>query len=134
MYMVQVPISEANYDFTIHFYEFRNPLGLQCGQCESGGPPACCDNVNQTENCTNEDEDSGPHRPDTRFRFLLRPFEASVETAPSRGFHLFTPSNGGNSHTFNLGPGGFLALANSFTVSSTTEWTVSLDNFGFILG
>ncbi len=43
--MMQASISETNYEFTIHFYEFRNPLGLQCGECESGGPTACCDDV-----------------------------------------------------------------------------------------
>ena len=102
-------------------HEFRNPLGLQCGECENGGPPACCDNVGQTENCTNVP----PFYCDTRFRFLLRSFGASVETAPSRGFPHFTPSNNGNSDTFLEGPGGFLALPNPFTITSTSEWIVS---------
>ena len=119
--MIQVSVSEANYVFTVHFYEFRNPLGLQCGDCQSGGPPACCDDVQRKENCTNV----APYTCDTRFRFILRPFGASVETAPSGGFPYFTPSNDGNSETFNEGPGGFLALANPFTINSAKEWTVS---------
>ena len=119
--MVQVSISEANHEFTVRFYEFRNPLGLQCGDCDSGGPPACCDDVDQAENCVNV----APRTCDTRFRFLLRPFGASVETAPTTGFPHFTPSNGGNSEIFNEGPGGFLALPNPFTITSTSEWTVS---------
>ena len=113
--MIQVSISEANYEFTVRFYEFRNPLGLQCGECGSGGPPACCDDVDQAENCDNV----APRTCDTRFQFLLRPFGASVETAPTTGFPHFTPSNGGNSEIFNEGPGGFLALPNPFTITST---------------
>ena len=122
--MMQVSVSEANYEFTIHFYEFRNPLGIQCGECGNGGQPACCDDVQRTENCVND----GPLRCDTRFRFLLRPYGASVETARSGGFLYFTPSNDGNSDTFNVGPGGFLALPNPFTITSAMEWTVSLNH------
>ena len=113
-------ISEADYEFTVRFYEFRNPLGLQCGECEIGGPPACCDDVNRTENCINEAQADGPRRCDTRFRFLLRSFGASVETAPATGgFPHFTPSNGGNSETFNQAPGGFLGRPNPFTITSS---------------
>ena len=120
--MIQVSISEADYEFTVRFYEFRNPLGLQCGECGSGGPPTCCDNVNQTESCVNV----APYTCDTRFHFLLRSFGAPVETAPSGRFPHFTPSNGGNSVTFLVGAGGFLALPNPFTIASTSEWTVRL--------
>ena len=111
----------GNYNFTIHFYEFRNPLGLQCGECESGGPPACCDKGGNGTDCKN----SAPYNCDTRFRFLLRSFGAPVENAPTGGFPHFTPSNGNNSDTFNVGRGGFLALANPFIMNSTKEWTVS---------
>ena len=114
-------VSKADYNFTVRFHEFRNPLGLQCGACESGGPPACCDDVQRTENCVNV----APRSCDTRFKFLLRPFEASVETAPSGGFPHFTPSSGDNSDTFHEGPGGFFGLSNPFTITSTREWTVS---------
>ena len=124
IYMIQVSVSEANYEFTIRFYEFRNTLGLQCGACGNGGPPACCDHVQQRENCNM----TKPFTCDTRFRFLLRPFGASVETAPSGGFPYFTPSNGGNSDTFNEAPGGFLARPNPFTINSMDEWTVSCMN------
>ena len=121
--MLQVSV-RGNYNFTIRFYEFRNPLGLQCGECESGGP-ACCDDVERTEGCINEHETVGPRRCDTRFRFMLRPFGAPVRTAPTGGFPHFTPSNGGNNRTFMVGPGGFLALQNPFIINSTKEWTVS---------
>ena len=125
--LIQVSISEANYEFTVRFYEFRNPLGLQCGECGSGGPPACCDDVQRMDGCINEDVSVGPRNCDTRFRFLLRPFRALVETAPTGGFPHFTPSNGGNSEIFNEGPGGFLFLSNPFTITNTNEWTVSLN-------
>ena len=49
-----------------------------------------------------------------------------METAPTRGFPNFTRSNGGNSETFNEGPGGFLSLSNPFTITDTKEWTVSI--------
>ena len=125
MMQVTVSITEANYDFIVRFYEFRNPLGLQCDECTRSGPPACCDDIQRTENCINEDQSVGPRRCDTRFRFLLRPFGASVKTAPFREFPYFTPARGGNSDTFNEGPGGFLALSNPFTITNTSEWTVS---------
>ena len=105
---LQVSTSGASYEFIIYFYEFRNPLGLQCRNCGSGGPPSCCDDVNQTENCS--------LRCDTRFRFLLRLFGTPVETAPNRpGFPYF--SNGKyipNSTNFTEGPNRFV-ISNSFT-------------------
>ena len=119
--IVQVSLSEASYNFTVRFYEFRNPLGLQCDECGSGGPPACCDDVQRRENCNM----TRPFTCDTRFRFLLRPFGSSVETAPDTGFPNFTPSSVGNSATFSEGPGGFVALQNPSTISRTNVWPVS---------
>ena len=121
---MQVSTSEANYKFTVRFYEFRNPLGLQCGACKSGGPPACCDDVQRNESCLNE---GGTNliRCDTRFRFMLRPFGALVESAPDTGFPHFTKSNGGNSDTFNESSGGLLGIPNPFTINCTSPWNVS---------
>ena len=118
---MQVSTSEANYEFIVRFYEFRNPLGLQCGECGSGGPPVCCDDVQQNESCNM----TVPFTCDTRFRFMLRSFGESVEAAPDKGFPHFTPSHGGNSETFNEGPGGLVGLPNPFTITNTSEWTVS---------
>ena len=115
-------VSEASYNFTVRFYEFRNPLGLQCGECgTSGGPPACCDDVQRRENCNM----TRPFTCDTRFRFLLRPFGSSVNTAPNTGFPHFTPSNGDNSETFNERPNGLFGLPNPFTFNSIMAWPVS---------
>ena len=47
-----------------------------------------------------------------------------METAPTGRFPHFTSSNGGNSETFNEGPGAFLSLMNPFTITNTTAWTV----------
>ena len=112
----------ASYNFTIRFYEFRNPLGLQCDECGSGGLSACCDDVQRRENCNSR----APFTCDTRFRFLLRPFGSPVETAPNMTFPHFTPSNVGNSATFSEASGGFIALQNPFTISETTPWPVSM--------
>ena len=35
--MMQVSLSKADFDFTVRFYEFRNPLGLQCDECGTSG-------------------------------------------------------------------------------------------------
>ena len=120
----QVAIVQADFEFTILFYEFHNPLGLQCSQCSSNaaGHPVCCDDIHRMNNCTNV----APYTCDTRFRFMLRPYGAPIGTAPSRDFPYFTPSNAGNSHTFPMGrPGGFLALPNPYTISHGGPWTVS---------
>ena len=48
-----------------------------------------------------------------------------METAPDRQFPEFTASNGGNSDTFNEGPGGFLGLPNPFIFTVTASaWPV----------
>ena len=127
--MQQVSLIEASYDFTIRFYEFRNPLGLQCDECGSdGGLPACCDDVQRRENCNM----TRPFTCDTRFRFLLRPFESPVETAPKTGFPHFTGSNTGNSATFNEGPTGLLTLPNPFTITIMEAWPVSVADISLI--
>ena len=111
-------VCKADYEFSIRFYEFRNPLGLRCGECGSGGQPTCCGDVQQKENCLNEP----PLSCDTTFRYLLRPFGESVETVPTGGFHS-TPLSGVNSETFNEE---FLGRENPVTITNTSAWTVSL--------
>ena len=67
-----------------------------------------------------------PFTCDTRFRFLLRSFGASEIALIGRFSHFSTLSIGGNSNTFNEGPGGFLSLSNPFTINSTDAWTVNV--------
>ena len=119
--LLQLPGSKADYNFTIRFFEFRNPLGLQCGECGNGGPPACCDDVQSLGNCNM----TRPFTCDTSFRFVLRPFGESVKTAPNSGFPFFTTTSGDNSETFNEGTSGLLALPNPFTITIQVTWTVS---------
>ena len=56
---------------------------------------------------------------------MLRPFGSPVETAPNTGFPHLTFSNGGNSDTFNEGPGGLFGLPNPYIITNTSEWIVS---------
>ena len=122
-------IGLADYELTVHFHEFRNPLGLQCDACGSGGLPACCDDVQRQTNCIN----SPPLTCDTRFRFILRQFGDSVATAPTTGFPYFTLSNGGNNEIFGDGPGGFLGIPNPFTINRTDPWMVNLTKMTTIM-
>ena len=111
---------KAEYDFTIRFHEFHNPLGLQCDKCKNGGLPACCDDVERRENCTHV----RPFTCDTRYRFMLRPFGASLETAPNTGFPFYTTGNA-RDEIFNEGHHGFLGLPNPFTIVNKQPWLVS---------
>ena len=111
---------KANYDFTVRFYEFRNPSGLQCSQCLTGGQPACCDNPERNVLCS-------LNRCETGFRFMLRPYEAPVDTAPTRDadFPYITPATGGSSRIeFEAGSRAFLGLPNPFTLTSADRWNV----------
>ena len=112
---------KANYDFTVRFYEFRNPLGLQCSQCLTGGQPACCDDSENNVLCI-----LNPAC-ETRFRFMLRPYEAPVDTAPTRDgdFPYITPATDSDGRIeFEIGPRAFLGLPNPFTLTSTDGWNV----------
>ena len=56
---------------------------------------------------------------------MLRPFGASVETAPNTGFPHYTLGEGHNTDTFNEALGGFLALPNPYITSNKGDWAVS---------
>lgn len=111
----------AKYEFTVLFYEYINPTGL-CAECGVGGTPACCDDFNFTSHCLHIGEESC----DTAFRFIQRPYGASVETAPERGYQDFTRSHTNRYHeVFSKGTGGFLSLPNPHTRANRTAWRVS---------
>ena len=90
--------NEANYNFTIHFYEFHTTL-IQC----------------LNDECS------------IRFSFLLRPFGTSAPPSISTSdFPYSTPRGGDSNETFDEGPDGFLGLPNPFTITNQTgKWTVS---------
>ncbi len=73
---------------TVNFINYTNPTGL-CAECavplsdvSSADQlvPVCCDDQPfRNTNCDN----TGEGRCDTRFRWTIRPFRASLETRPS---------------------------------------------------
>ena len=104
----------------VRFYEFRNPLE----DCEVGGQPSCCDDTQQnSEACTNS-------RPLWHRICVLAETIWYCRRRPDYNYNIiivfphFTPGNGGNSATFNEGPGGFLSLFNPFTITNRCEWMV----------
>ncbi len=106
-------------------------------------PPVCCDDKPfKNTNCNN----TGEGRCDTRFRWTIRPFGASLETRPANADnppYFFTNCN--NSHntcpfnemstTFGNGPTALLGVAeNPLPVSNInlTVWMVSLCFFSVV--
>ena len=126
---------------TVNFTDYTNPTGL-CAECMTRLEnvtytsadqlkPVCCDEpTNRRDNCNN----TGEARCDTRFRWTIRPFGASLETRPPSGYY-FTDCSMSNttcpfsemSTTFSQGPTGFLGVAaNPLPVVSNafTSWPV----------
>ncbi len=127
---------------------YTNPTGL-CAECAvplSGVAsadqlvPVCCDDQPlRNTNCDN----TGEGRCDTRFRWIIRPFGASLETRPpsepnaANPPYFFTNCNNSNSTcpfsemstTFGQGPVALLGVTeNPLPVSNKTSiiaWTVS---------
>ena len=138
----------ADFVLTVNFINYTNPTGL-CAECETRLEdvtsadqltPVCCDESPfRSDNCDN----TGGARCDTRFRWTIRPFGASLETRPVSvpGAavipYCFTDCNllGAScpfsemSTTFGQGPTGFLGVeANPLQVQtkSNTPWTVGI--------
>ncbi len=130
---------------TVNFINYTNPTGL-CAECASplsSVPsadqlvPVCCDDMPfRNTNCDN----TGEERCDTRFRWTIRPFGASLESRPVSKPNLPTPpyyfTNCGlpgsicpfseMSTTFGQGQTGFLGVAANplSVIPKTTLWTV----------
>ncbi len=131
----------------VNLVNYTNPSGL-CAEC--GGTtlddvttadqliPVCCDEATSTSNCDN----TGDARCDTRFRWTIRPFGASLETRPAsipnptEPPYFFTDCTQSSSTcpfsemsaTFSQGPAAFLNVTeNPLTVSkqNMSIWTVS---------
>ncbi len=125
---------------TANFINYTNPTGL-CAECAIALSqvtsadllvPVCCDDRPfSTGNCDN----TGEGRCDTRFRWTIRPFGASLETRPSMGYFFtdctMSPSTcpfSETSTTFGQGPAALLGVIdNPLRVSKTDSivWTVS---------
>ncbi len=132
---------------TVNLVNYTNPTGL-CAECQrqltASYPtetiPVCCDELPfKSGNCDN----TGEERCDTRFRWTIRTFRASLETRPTSMPNpevppiFFTdctmsPSTcpfNEMSTTFGQGPAALLGVTdNPLPVSKTdfTVWTVSL--------
>ena len=129
---------------TVNLVNYTNPTGL-CAECQNplntSHPtetiPVCCDELPYISvNCDN----TGEERCDTRFRWTIRPFDASLETRPLNDPvnppYFFTdctvsPSTcpfSEMSTTFNQSLTALLGVTkNPLSVSKTdlTAWTVS---------
>ena len=129
----------SEFILTVNLVDYTNPTGL-CAECQrplnTSHPtdtiPVCCDELPfNFGNCDN----TGEERCDTRFRWTIRPFGASLETRPSMGYSFtdcsMSPSTcpfNEMSTTFSQGTTALLGVApNPLPVSSTTfnAWTVS---------
>ncbi len=126
---------------TVNLVNYTNPTGL-CAECHSNTTfgPVCCDQLpTKSGNCDN----TGEERCDTRFRWTIRPFVASLETRPSTGYYFtdcsMSPSTcpfSEMSTTFGQGPTALLGVTdNPFPVSNLTivVWTVSSVSFFIIV-
>ena len=134
----------AEFELTVNFINYTNPTGL-CAECLTKLDnvtyasadqliPVCCDEprTNSSDNCNN----TGEARCDTRFRWTIRPFGASLETRPyNQDAYYFTDCSMSSttcpfsemSTTFSQGPIGFLGVAANPlpVVSILTSWSVS---------
>ncbi|XP_064403188.1 uncharacterized protein LOC135348781 isoform X2 [Halichondria panicea] len=126
---------------TVNLVNYTNPTGL-CAECHETMPvPVCCDELPFISgNCNN----TGEERCDTRFRWTIRPFGASLETRPlsdsENSPYFFTdcamsPSTCPFSEmrtTFGSGPTALLGVTpNPLPVSKTdfTVWTGRIQFF-----
>ncbi len=109
----------------VNLVNYTNPTGL-CAECHTplytsnleGTIPVCCNELPYKDsNCTN----TGDARCDTRFRWTIRPFGASLETRPEMGFAGFTDCTLSNttcpfseiSATFSQGERGILGVTDN---------------------
>ena len=140
---------------TVNLVNYTNPTGL-CAECSfplshvasaDQLVPVCCDDRPLTNtNCNN----TGEERCDTRFRWIIRPFGASLETRPETVVNADNPPYSFThcpmspstcpfsemSTTFSQGPTALLGVTqNPLPVSNTnvTAWTVSSFRFYFFL-
>ena len=137
----------GDFELLVNLVNYTNPSGL-CAECltrldqvtnATELVPVCCDEPNITDNCNN----TGDARCDTRFRWTIRPFGSSLETRPpsipnaDNPSFFFTdctlsPSTcpfSEISATFSQGPTGFLGVRNNpLTISKPdfTVWTVCI--------
>ncbi len=134
---------------TVNLVNYTNPTGL-CAECQkplnTNNPeetiPVCCDELPfSTGNCDN----TGEERCDTRFRWTIRPFGATLGTRPPSVPNADSPPNyfftncamspstcpfSEMSTTFGQGPAALLGVTDNPLLSNLTiVWTVSSVSF-----
>ena len=129
---------KADFILTVKFINYTNPSGL-CAECNTRlGEfivPVCCDEMPlRTENCNN----TGESRCDTRFHWVLREYGKALQTRPGSAMsetqrvYFFNPCGQSfamcpfseTSRTFEQGDTAFLGSSNPFLADSTESWTV----------
>ena len=132
----------ADFVLTVNFTNYTNPTGL-CAECETRledvtsadqlTPVYCDESPFRSDNCNN----TGEARCDTRFRWTIRPFGASLETRPKSGYYFtdcdLSPATcpfSEMSTTFSQGPKSVLGVAANplpvVTPPTLTSWIVSI--------
>ncbi len=124
----------------VNLVNYTNPSGL-CAECQKplntsnieGTILVCCDELPyKSSNCVN----TGNQSCDTRFRWTIRPFGASLEMRPTSGYAGFTdctlsPSTcpfSKMSQIFSQGLGGILNVTdNPLIITLKLSWTVRTD-------
>ncbi len=119
---------------TVNLVDYTNPTGL-CAECHltTSFGPVCCDDLPfRKNNC----DITGEERCDTRFRWTIRPFGATLETRPSTGYYFtdcsMSPSTcpfSEMSTTFGQGLAALLGVTENPLLVSRTDfimWTVSI--------
>ncbi len=127
---------------TVNLVNYTNPTGL-CAEChhDTSFVPVCCDDLpTKSGNCDN----TGEERCDTRFRWTIRPFGATLGTRPPSAPNPGNPPNyfftdctmststcpfSEMSTTFGQGPTALLGVTeNPLPVSKPdfTMWMVSI--------
>ena len=127
---------------TVNFINYTNPTGL-CAECETRLEdvtsadqltPVCCDESPfRSDNCDN----TGEARCDTKFHWTNRPFDASLETRPISSYYFTNCTLPGAtcpfsemSTTFGQGLTGFLGVAANplpaVSPPTLTSWTVRI--------
>ncbi len=122
---------------TVNFINYTNPTGL-CAEChfDTAMGPVCCDEVpTKSGNCIN----TGEEICDTRFRWTIRPFGATLGTRPNSSYFFtdcaMSPSTcpfSEMSTTFGQGPAALLGVTdNPLPSTSTLPLTVSSISFSY---
>ncbi|XP_064403470.1 uncharacterized protein LOC135348970 isoform X2 [Halichondria panicea] len=135
----------SEFILTVNFINYTNPTGL-CAECAvplshvasaDQLVPVCCDDQPfRNTNCDN----TGEGRCDTRFRWTIRSFGASLETRPSMGYNFTDCTISSStcpfsemSTTFGQGPTALLGVTPNPLPVSSTDFTMWMGRIQFFI-